>query len=171
MRKPLYINDFAMHCILGGDKKTVFEKLKNGTRGEFTIYDVAGVMRPAATIDPESLPPVALSKYDNRVNRLSQAVLDQMEGSIARAVKKFGADRIGIFIGSCDNGSEASLSALKCFRETGAYPEGYVLDYQAADFPARYIAERFGITGMLSVHSTACASSASSRCLRSSPPP
>ena len=161
MRKPLYINDFAMHCILGGDKKTVFEKLKNGTRGEFTIYDVAGVMRPAATIDPESLPPVALSKYDNRVNRLSQAVLDQMEGSIARAVKKFGADRIGIFIRSCDNGSEASLSALKCFRETGAYPEGYVLDYQAADFPARYIAERFGITGMLSVHSTACASSAS----------
>ena len=161
MRKPLYINDFAFHCILGGEKEAVFNKLKNGTRGEFTIYDVAGVMRPAATVKPESLPPVSLAKYDNRVNRLSQAALSQMDGSIRRAIEKFGADRVGIFIGSCDNGSEASMNALKCFRETGAYPEGYVLDYQGADFPARYIAERYGITGMLSVHSTACASSAS----------
>ncbi len=161
MRRPLYINDFAFHCILGGDKESVFDKLKKGVRGCFTTYDVAGVMRPAATIDPATLPPVTLPEYDNRVNRLSQAALDQMDTSVRRAVKKFGAERIGIFIGSCDNGSEASMNALKCFRETGSYPEGYVLDYQAADFPARYIAERFGITGMLSVHSTACASSAS----------
>ncbi|MBR6454455.1 MAG: beta-ketoacyl synthase, partial [Fibrobacter sp.] len=42
-----------------------------------------------------------------------------------------------------------------------SFPEGYVLDYQRADFPAQFIAQRFGITGMLSVHSTACASSAS----------
>ena len=53
------------------------------------------------------------------------------------------------------------MAALKCFKETGAFPEGYVLDYQRADFPAQFIAQRFGITGMLSVHSTACASSAS----------
>ena len=161
MRRPLYINDFAFHCILGGGKDCVFDKLKNGVRGEFTTYDVAGVMRPAATIDPLSLAPVEDSKFDNRVNRLSQAALSQMDASIRKAVEKFGADRIGIFIGSCDNGSEASMNALKSFKETGAFPEGYVLDYQAADFPAQYIAKRYGITGMLSVHSTACASSAS----------
>lgn len=161
MSRPLYINDFAFHCILGGDKTSVLEKLKNGERGDFTVYDVAGVMRPAATIDPETLPAVDSPKYDNRVNRLSQAALSQMESSIHKAIEKFGPDRIGIFIGSCDNGSETSLNALRTFRETGAYPEGYVLDYQAADFPARFIAERYGITGMLSVHSTACASSAS----------
>ena len=161
MSRPLYINDFAFHCILGGDKTSVLEKLKNGERGDFTVYDVAGVMRPAATIDPETLPAVDSPKYDNRVNRLSQAALSQMDSSIHKAIEKFGPDRIGIFIGSCDNGSETSLNALRTFRETGAYPEGYVLDYQAADFPARFIAERYGITGMLSVHSTACASSAS----------
>ena len=161
MRKPLYINDFAFHCILGGEKESVFDKLKNGVRGEFTTYDVAGVMRPAATIDPATLAPVTESGFDNRVNRLSQAALSQMEKSIVAAIQKYGADRIGIFIGSCDNGSEASMNALKSFKETGAFPEGYVLDYQAADFPARYIAKRYGITGMLSVHSTACASSAS----------
>ena len=92
---------------------------------------------------------------------LSQAAFSGIENTIRKAVEKFGADRVGIFLGSCDNGSEASMAALKCFKETGAFPEGYVLDYQRADFPAQFIAQRFGITGMLSVHSTACASSAS----------
>ena len=161
MNKPLYINDFSFHCILGGDKSAVFDKLTKGVRGDFTQYDVAGVMRPAATIDPESLPAVADKKFDNRVNRLSQAALAGVEKTIRKAIEKFGTSRVGIFLGSCDNGSEASVSALRCFKETGSFPKGYVLDYQRADFPALFIAERFGITGMVSVHSTACASSAS----------
>lgn len=170
MKRPLYINDFAFHCILGGGNMAnhheVLEKLNNAERGEFTMYDVAGVMRPAASIDPNTLPPVADKWFDNRVNRLAQAALsgingDGLDDTIRKAVEKFGADRVGIFIGSCDNGSEASLSALRCFKETGKYPEGYVLDMQRADFPARFIAERYGIKGSILVHSTACASSAS----------
>ena len=159
--RPLYINDFSFHCILGGDKVQVFDKLTKGIRGNFTTYDVAGVMRPAATIDPASLPPVSEKKYDNRVNRLSQAALSGMDKTIRKAVELFGANRVGIFIGSCDNGSEASVAALRCFKKTGVFPEGYLLDYQRADFPLRFIADRYGITGMTSVHSTACASSAS----------
>lgn len=159
--RPVYINDYSLYCILGGDKVQILDALKNGRRGTFTTYDVAGVMRPAATIDPATLAPVPEKKFDNRVNRLSQAALLGIENTIRKAVEKFGADRVGIFLGSCGNGSEASMAALKCFKETGAFPEGYVLDYQRADFPAQFIAERFGITGMLSVHSTACASSAS----------
>ena len=118
-------------------------------------------MRPAATIDPESLPPVSDKKFDNRVNRLSQASLKNIDATVRKAVELFGPNRVGLFLGSCDNGSEASIAALRCFKETGTFPEGYVLDYQRADFPARFITERFGITGMTSVHSTACASSAS----------
>ncbi len=161
MNRPLYINDYGLYCICGGNKNQVFDKISKGVRGEFSQYDVAGVIRPAATIDPEQLPPVAEKKFDNRVNRLAQAALSGIEETIRKATNKFGADRVGIFIGSCDNGSEASVAALRCFKETGAFPEGYVLDFQRADFPAQFIANQFGITGMLSVHSTACASSAS----------
>ena len=161
MNRPLYVNDFGLHCIWGGDKENVFEKLTRGERGIFTMHDVAGVMRPAATIEPDMLPRVENAEFDNRVNRLSRAALDQMDDTVRHAVEKFGPDRVGIFIGSCDNGSESSLAALKCFKETGKFPDGYKLEYQCAEFPARYIAERFGITGMCQVHSTACASSAS----------
>ncbi len=161
MNKPLYINNFSCYCILGGEKAQILDALKNAERGHFTMYDVAGVQRPAATIEPETLPVVSEKKFDNRVNRLSQAALKGMDKTIRKAVEKYGANRVGIFIGSCDNGSEASMAALRGFKETGAFPEGYVLDYQRADFPALFIAERFEITGMKSVHSTACASSAS----------
>jgi len=161
MNKPLYINDFSCYSILGGDKVQVLDALKCAKRGEFTTYDVAGVQRPAATIDSKTLAPVNEKKFDNRVNRLSQAALKGIEKTICKAVEKFGASRVGLFIGSCDNGSEASVAALRCFKETGKFPDGYVLDYQCAEFPALFIAERFGIKGMISVHSTACASSAS----------
>ena len=135
--------------------------MTRGERGVFTMHDVAGVMRPVATIDPDTLPPVENAEFDNRVNRLNRAALDQIDDLVHRTVEKFGPSRVGIFMGSCDNGSEASLAALKCFKSTGKFPEGYKLEYQCAEFPARYIAERFGITGMCQVHSTACASSAS----------
>lgn len=165
MNKPLFINDFAFRCVLGegsmGEFSDVLAKLKNAERGDFAMQDVSGTMRPVAYIDATLLAPVENKIFDNRVNRLSLAALKKMDSAISKAVKKFGANRVGIFIGSCDNGSEASLSALKCFKDTGAFPEGYRLDYQRVDFPARFIAERYGITGMVSVHSTACASSAS----------
>lgn len=165
MSQPLFINDYGFICSLGRgsakDCESVVEKLQNGIHAEFVLQNVAGVMKPVASIDAESLPPVAIAGFDNRVNRLSQIALDEIDGTIRKAVEKFGPERIGIFLGSCDNGSEASLAALKCFKEKGRFPEGYLLDFQKADFPARYIAKRYGITGMISVHSTACASSAS----------
>ncbi len=161
MKRPLYINDFGFYCILGGNKKTVLEKLSRGERGEFSTLDVDGVMRPAALIDMNSLPKVSEPKFDNRVNRLSNAALADIDETVCKMVEKFGADRVGIFMGSCDNGSEASLQALRCLKETGSFPEGYSLDFQSVEFPAQYVAERYGIRGMMEVHSTACASSVS----------
>lgn len=159
--RPLYIQDFGFYCNLGSDKPEVFEKLKNGIRGDMGPWDFAGQKKYAAVIDPKTLPAIEGEKFNNRINRLASVALDKIEGSVRKAVQKYGADRIGIFIGSCDNGSEVSLNALKSVKETGAFPKGYVFDYQSADLPGRYIAERFGIKGPVSVHSTACSSSAS----------
>ncbi|MCF0222454.1 MAG: beta-ketoacyl synthase [Fibrobacter sp.] len=161
MKRPLYINDFGFHCILGGNKEDVLAKLSRGERGNFSCLDVDGVVRPAAVIDMETLPPVQDPRFDYRINRLSNAALSGIDETICKMVELYGTDRVGIFMGSCDNGSEASLQALKCLKQTGFFPEGYALDYQSVEFPARYVAERYGITGMLEVHSTACASSVS----------
>ncbi|MCF0214862.1 MAG: beta-ketoacyl synthase [Fibrobacteraceae bacterium] len=159
--RPLYIKDFGFRCILGSRSDVLFDKLKNGIRGNMELQDFAGSMKYAATIPANSLAPINNPIFDNRVNRLTKAALDTMDSSIREAIQHYGASRIGIFLGSCDNGSEASLEALKVFQDSGTFPQGYKLDYQRADFPAQYIAKRYGITGIMQVHSTACASSAS----------
>ena len=98
MSRPLYVNDFGFYCILGGDKETVFQKLTRGERGNFTMHDVAGVMRPAATIEPDTMTPVENPEFDNRVNRLSCAALDQIEPTVRKAIEKFGDGADGFFL-------------------------------------------------------------------------
>ena len=88
MKRPLYINDFGFYCILGGDRDNVLEKLSRGERGNFSLLDVDGVKRPAAVIDMDSLPPVNDPKFDNRVNRLSNAALSGVDESIRKMVAK-----------------------------------------------------------------------------------
>ncbi|MDD6092695.1 MAG: beta-ketoacyl-ACP synthase [Hallerella succinigenes] len=161
MSAPLYIHDFALCSALGSDKKTIWQALKNGTRPAFVQKKFREKERYVVEIPQSSLPQVKDTYYDNHVNRLSEVVLSQMETSVCEAVKEFGADRIGVFIGSSDNGSEASLAGLDSFQKTGSYSKKYELKMQQADFAAEYIAKRFGLTGPIFTHSSACASSAS----------
>lgn len=161
MSAPLYIHDFALCSALGFDKKTIWQALKNGTRPAFVQKKFREKERYVVEIPQSTLPQVKNAHYDNHVNRLSEVVLAQIETSVVAAVQKYGADRIGVFIGSSDNGSEASLAGLETFQKTGAYPKDYELKMQQADFAAEFIANRFGLTGPIFTHSSACASSAS----------
>jgi 3-oxoacyl-[acyl-carrier-protein] synthase-1 len=79
---------------------------------------------------------------------------------VEQAAAVYGPDRVGVCIGSCDNGSELSLEAHRAYFSTGCFPENYELRYQGAAYPAEYIARRFGLTGPVLTVSTACASGA-----------
>ena len=158
---PLYIKDFAAVCALGADKKSIWDALKNGIPPQFIQKEYCGKKRYVAEIPQSKLPHTADSFYDNHVNRLSEKALVSLESSVAEWIQKWGAHRIGVFLGSSDNGSESSLSALAFFQNNGKYPDGYSLKKQQADFAAEYVAKRFGITGPIFTHSSACASSAS----------
>ena len=159
---PLFIEDFSLVCSLGDSKSQVWDRLVNGTRVGMIEKEFGNRRRYVATLENNApLAPVKNEYFDNRVNRISNKVLDDLAPAIETAIAKYGKDRVAVIIGSCDNGSEASLSALAHYREQGTFPEGYSLAMQQADFPARFIADRFGLTGIIMSHSTACASSAS----------
>ncbi len=161
MSEPLYIHDFGLCTSVGSDKESVWDALCGCGNPNFTLQNFCGKERLVGKIPDKELFPVKNLEYDNRVNRLSEKVLSQMEDSVLETVKRFGADRVGVFVGSSDNGSEDSLSALKAFRENGSYPKGYSLKKQQANFAAEFIADRFHLKGPAFTHSSACASSAS----------
>ena len=114
----------------------------------------------AGRIADERLLPTG-DRHDMRVLRILEAALRQLDGTVARAKERYGKAQIGVCVGSCDNGSELSLAAHRAYFDGGAFPHGYALGVQGADYPARYAAERFGVTGVALTFATACSSSAS----------
>ena len=112
-----------------------------------------------ARIDDSLLPPSS-ARYDMRIMRIEEAALNQIADDIETAKNRFGSDRIGICVGSCDNGTEFSVAGHKQYFETNQFPQDYNLEIQGADYVSTYIAEKFDIKGPANTFSTACSSSA-----------
>ncbi len=103
-----------------------------------------------------------LSSYDCRNNRLAQLCLEQDDFSeaISVAKSKYGAARIGVFLGTSTSGILQAELAYRHAETTGLPPDFHYAEtqnsYSLADFVSRYL----GLTGPSFVVSSACSSSA-----------
>jgi 3-oxoacyl-[acyl-carrier-protein] synthase-1 len=91
---------------------------------------------------------------------MTLAALEQIKSEVEAAIAAYGLERVGVCVGSCDNGSENSLPAHRSFFAGNGFPPSYTLKDQSASFIAEFIAGFFGITGPCLTIATACASSA-----------
>jgi 3-oxoacyl-[acyl-carrier-protein] synthase-1 len=105
-----------------------------------------------------------LSAYDCRNNRLAQLCLEQdgFPDAVAAAKRKYGAARIGLFVGTSTSGIlQTELAYRQLDTQTGALPPGFHYaetqnTYSLAGFVSRYL----GLHGPSFVVSSACSSSA-----------
>lgn len=105
-----------------------------------------------------------LSAYDCRNNRLAQLCLEQDDytDAIVSARKKYGAGRIGVFLGTSTSGIlQTELAYRHLDARTGALPPDFHYaetqnSYSLAGFVSRYL----GLSGPSFVVSSACSSSA-----------
>ena len=97
--------------------------------------------------------------YDSKLIRMENAALNQLEESVKKAIEKYGASRIGVCVGSCDNLTELSGPAHLKYFEKGDF-SGYSIEKQSAQYVARFAKEKFKLEGLSSAFSTACSSSA-----------
>lgn len=111
-------------------------------------------------IDDSELTPTG-DKFDMRVLQILDFALNSIEETARKAISEYGSNRVGVCIGSCDNGSFLSFNAHKAFFGNGSFPADYDLKAQGADYPAVFAAKKFGAEGICLAFSTACSSSAS----------
>jgi 3-oxoacyl-[acyl-carrier-protein] synthase I len=105
-----------------------------------------------------------LAAYDCRNNRLAQLALehDGFAGAVAAAREKYGAARIGVFLGTSTSGLlQTELAYRRRDPQTGALPPDFHYaetqnTYSLADFVRRYL----GLHGPSLVVSSACSSTA-----------
>ncbi|MES2830997.1 MAG: beta-ketoacyl-[acyl-carrier-protein] synthase family protein [Pseudomonadota bacterium] len=105
-----------------------------------------------------------LQPYDCRNNRLLQLTLEQdgFSDLVAAAVRRYGAERIGMFLGTSTAGIlQTELAFRRRDPGTGALPADFIYrtthnTFSASDFAHRY----FSLSGPAATISSACSSSA-----------
>lgn len=162
MNSSLYFSVPGVICGAGLDSAALWNSCIAGNQnGIKRVTSISGKEFFACKIDDAVLTSVRDAKYDMRIIRILNKALEQIEPVVEKVKNKFGADRIAVCLGSCDNGSEFSLAAHRVFFETGNFPCDYELDVQGASYPAEFIKEKCGLKGPAYVFSTACSSSSS----------
>ena len=113
-------------------------------------------------VDDAALPP-RLADWDCRNNRLAWLALQDaaFRASIASAIRRHGAHRVGLVLGTSTSGIRSTELAYQSRQEKGAWPTGF--DYRkmhSVDAASRFCAEVLGLQGPMATLSTACSSSA-----------
>lgn len=105
-------------------------------------------------------PPPQLAKLDSRLTRLALAVLEGIAAPVERAVRRWGAERVAVVVGTSTGGVAESERAFVAHGRTGRLPTGFVFDRQHAFHGfLDGVRWRLGARGPAYVVSTACSSS------------
>jgi len=165
VNKNIRLSAPGLICCAGNNKNELYNSCLKGYQGGIVTNKSLGSGKFPVGQIPNDLPevdyPPASYVGATRIIRIIDAALEQIRPDVEKAIAKYGAEKIGVYFGSCDNGSEASLLAHQAFFSQGAFPQDYSLRFQSASFPAEFIAQKFNISGPVFTIATACASGAS----------
>ena len=86
--------------------------------------------------------------------------LSQIRQDVDNVIKQYGADRIGVILGSSTSGIEDGENALFAFRDQGTFPADYNFGVQEIADGSEFLASYLGLGNIAVTISTACSSSA-----------
>lgn len=164
---PLLVSSFTLANSLGLGISATLDALRDRRSGlspcEFEEVDLETYIAKVATLDKRGVRS-DLSTYDCRNNRLAQLCLEQdgFIDTIDAAKRKYGAERIAVFLGTSTSGIlQTELAYRRLDPQSGALPADFHYaetqnSYSLADFVVRYL----GLRGPSFVVSSACSSSA-----------
>jgi 3-oxoacyl-[acyl-carrier-protein] synthase-1 len=161
----LYLNQLGMITPLGSSLGETKRRLLMLAQSGVAPTDAYSPVRwlPLGRIDAGlSLP--LLDEYPlrhrSRNNQLALTALQQIRWDIENALERFGAERVGVVIGTSTSGIAEGEAALRAHTRTGTLPAQFHYGQQELASPAAFLAGVLGSRGPAYVHSSACASSA-----------
>ena len=164
---PICLSAYSLTTCLGRGLDATRDALAHGgsglTRCEFETVNLDTWIGEVPGVNAQVLPP-ALAQYDCRNNRLAQMGLeaDGFADAVHTAIARYGADRVGVFLGTSTAGIlQTELAYRRRDPVTGALPDDFHYRgthnvFSLAEFTRDY----FGLQGMAMTLSTACSSSA-----------
>ena len=164
---PLTLSHFSITNSLGKGAAATLHALRSKQSGlslcAFEDVDLETYISKVQDLD-QVKPSANLASYDCRNNRLAQLCLEQDEfvPAVDTAKNKYGAQRIGVFLGTSTSGIlEAELAYRHRQPGTGALPADFNYAHtQNAHSLAAFVSAYLGLSGPSLVVSSACSSSA-----------
>lgn len=163
---PLAINHFTVTTAVGVGNAATWLGVREGrsglTRCKMPYCEIDAWVGEVPACDTTPLP-AELQRWDCRNNRLAELALQQdgLIDAVSEAIARFGADRVGLFLGTSTSGTTATEDAYRAAGQTGRLPDIYRYDNTHDVYSvAGYVQARLGLQGMSLVISTACSSSA-----------
>lgn len=156
----VYLSKPGVVTCAGLDSDQLWNSVVAGNQdGIKKVTAISGETFFAGRIDDDKLKPTT-ARFNMRIHRIQEMALNQISDEIVQVKEKYGADRIAVCVGSCDNGTEFSVAGHKKYFEANEFEADYSLEMQGADYPSTFVKEKFGLSGPCLSFSTACSSSA-----------
>ena len=164
---PLWLSHFTATSSIGHGLAPTLAALRQRSGGlaacAFDTVDLPTFIGAVAGVDAVRLP-AELGDFDCRNNRLACLGLrqDNFAGAVAAAAHRYGARRVGVFLGTSTAGIlQTELAYRRRDPASGALPADFIYasthnTFSVADFTRRYL----GLGGPAVVVSSACSSSA-----------
>jgi 3-oxoacyl-[acyl-carrier-protein] synthase-1 len=165
--KPLLLSAYTATTCLGvglNAHRTALRENRSGLAPcTFETVDLPTWVGEVAGVDDFAMPE-ALSAFNCRNHRLALLALqaDGFEARVREAVARYGASRVGVFMGTSTSGIlQTELAYRRRDPATGALPAdfGYATTHNPYAL-AECLRQHLGITGQSTTISTACSSSA-----------
>jgi 3-oxoacyl-[acyl-carrier-protein] synthase-1 len=160
---PCRLSALGIVNALGASVDLVWARLLDGEPSRLANRsDLAPdrVLRVGAVHDPLPRIPERLAEYDCRNNAMALAALLQIEEPIARARREYGAERVGVVMGTSTSGVSSAEEAIGHeLREGGLTPTFHYAQLEFGGL-ASFAAEYLGVRGPAYSLSTACSSGA-----------
>ncbi len=165
--KPLAVSDYTLVTALGRGRAATLAALQAGRSGlarrDFETAALDTWLGVVDGVEDVALPP-RLAEFDCRNNRLAELGLraDGFAHSVREAADRYGATRVGVFLGTSTSGILHTEAAYRRRDpSSGALPTGlhYGGTHNTGSL-ARYVGAALQLKGPAFVVSTACSSSA-----------
>lgn len=157
MSSALFLPCMAVASCLGLGKAATIGPLMAGSRHGLVAQGghVLGAL-------PGELPPLpaAVAGWDSRNNRLLSTLAAEIADELSAAIRRFGAHRIAVVIGTSTSGIAEGEAAIAHHQGADAWPPGFHYRQQETGSAAAFLAEMLGLSGPAYVVATACSSSA-----------
>lgn len=164
---PVLLSAFTVTSCLGRGLEATRSALRSGTSGlapcRFETVALDTFVGEIEGVDAQALPQ-GLERFDCRNNRAAEMALvqDGFAEAVEAAARRYGRDRIGVFIGTSTAGIlQTELAYRRRDPASGALPSDFDYRHTHNTFSAaEFVRARLGLEGPCAAVSTACSSSA-----------